>query len=159
MTQDVLESKKGMGKRVVGLAVVYLTLMSLMACFAVIPPAVNIYKTRDAYIATVHLKVDAGKVYGEVVSLAEKMERERKIKITNKAPEILFLEATDGRQTAAIKVNKVGARLSTMVITASIPDRKGESMALDKNREQELAVRITTNVCQALNQDCQLVQQ
>ena len=156
MTKDMLESKKGIGVRVVGLAVVFLALMSMMACFIFIPPAMNYYKTRDAYVATVTLKVDAGKVYSEVVSLAEKQQRERKIKITNKAPEILFLEATDGVQTAAIKVNKVGNGLSHMVITADIPDKKGVSMELDKNREKELAVRIATNVCQALNQDCQL---
>ena len=159
MMKNIFESKKGIGLRVVGLASVFLTLMSLMACFAVIPPIVNAYKTRHAYVATVTLKVDAGKVYSELVSVAEQESSERKIKITNKAPEILFLEVADGVQTAGIKVNKIGEGMSNMVITANIPDTKGVSMELDKNREKELAVRIATNVCQTLNQDCQLSKQ
>jgi hypothetical protein len=90
------------------------------------------------------------------IHAAEQKASERKIKITNKAPEILFLEVEDGVQTAGIKVNKVGEGMSNMVITATIPDTKGVSMELDKNREKELAVRIATSVCQAFNQDCQL---
>ena len=62
-------------------------------------------------------------------------------------------------QTAGIKVNKAGEGRSNMVITATIPDTKGVSMELDKNREKELAVRIATSVCQAFNQDCQLSEQ
>ena len=160
MMKDILGSNKGIGLRgAVGLAFVLLTLPSLMACFAFIPPIVNAYKTRDSYVATVSLKVKAEKVYSELVSVAEQKASERKIKITNKAPEILFLEVEDGVQTAGIKVNKVGEGMSNMVITATIPDTKGVSMELDKNREKELAVRIATNVCQAFHQDCQLSEQ
>ena len=159
MTKDVVESKKGIGLRLVGLALIFLTLMSLMACFVVIPPIVNAYKTRHAYVASVTLKVDAGKVYSELVSVAEQKASEGKIKISNKAPEILFLEVADGVQTAGIKVNKVGEGMSNMVITANIPDTKGVSVELDKNREKELAVRIATNVCQSFNQDCQIAAQ
>ena len=159
MMKDILESKKAIGLRIVGLALIFLTLMSLMACFIVIPPIVNAYKTRHSYVATVTLKVDAGKVYSELVSVAEQKASEGKIKITNKAPEILFVEVADGVQTAGIKVNKVGERMSNMVITANIPDTKGVSVELDENREKELAVRIAMNVCQTLNQDCQLGEQ
>ena len=159
MTKEILETKKGIGLRLVGLAVVFLTVMSLMACFVAIPPAVNYYKTRDAYVATVTLKVDAEEVYNAVVTVAEEKASEGNIKITNKAPQILFLEATDGVQTVSVKVNKVRTRQTNMVITANIPDKEGVSKELEKNREKELAARIMTNICQELNQNCTLVEQ
>jgi hypothetical protein len=159
MTKDVLESKKGIGLRLVGLGVVFLTVMSLLACPIIIPPAVNYYKTRDAYVATVTLKVKAEKVYDAVVTLAEEKARDGKIEITNKAPQILYLEATDGVQTVSVKVNKVRARQTNMVITANIPDKEEVSEELEKNREKELAARTTKNICQVLNQNCTLVEQ
>ena len=145
--------------RLIGLPVVFLTLMSLLACFAAIPPAVHYYETRDAYVASVTIKLDAEKVYSEVVSLAEQRQKEGKIKITNKAEQILFLEATDGVQTAGIKVNKTGKGLSNLVITSDIPKDEGMSEKLQKDREKELAVRIVRDICQALNQSCELVEQ
>ena len=159
MTREILESKKGMGVRLMSLPVVFLTVMSLMACFAAIPPAINYYKTRDAYVATVTLKVKAEKVYDAVVTVAEEKASGGKIEITNKAPQILYLEATDGVQTVNVKVNKVGKGISNMVITADIPDKEGVSEELEKNREIELAARAMKNICQALNQSCQLVEQ
>ena len=133
--------------------------MSLMACFAAIPPAVHYYETRDAYVASVTLKVDAQKVYSEVVSLAEQHQKEGKIKITNEAKNILFLEATDGVQTAGLKVNKVHKGISHLVITSDIPKHKGMSKKVQMYREQELAARIMRDICQALNQSCELVEQ
>jgi len=159
MRKDIFETKKGTGLRVAGLAVVFLTVMSLLACFAAIPPAVHYYETRDAYVASVTLKLDAEKVYSEVVSLAEQRQKEGKIKITDEAKQILFLEATDGAQTAGIKVNKAGKGLSHLVITSDIPKNEGMSKALQQDREKELAVRIVRDICQALNQSCTLVEQ
>jgi len=145
--------------RLIGLPVVFLTVMSLLACPIIIPPAVNYYKTRDAYVATVTLKVEAEKVYNAVVSVAEEKASDGTIKITNKAPQILFLEATDGVQTVSVKVNKVRTRQTNMVITANIPDKEGVSKELEKNREKELAARTMTNICKVLNQNCTLVEQ
>jgi hypothetical protein len=159
MWKEILQTKKGTGLRLVGLAVVFLTVMSLMACFVAIPPAVNYYKTKDAYVATVTLRVEAEKVYDAVVTVAEEKASEGKIEITNKAPQILYLEATDGVQTVSVKVNKVRKRETNMVITANIPDKEGVSEELEKNREKELAARTMTQICQVLNQNCTLVEQ
>ena len=159
MRKDIVESKKGIGLRLMSLPVVLLTVMSLLACPVIIPPAVNYYKTRDAYVATVTLKVKAEKVYNAVVSVAEEKASEGKIEITNKAPQILYLEATDGVQTVSVKVNKVRTRQTNMVITANIPDQEGVSEELEKNREIELAARTMTQICQVLNQNCTLVEQ
>ena len=159
MRKEILGNKKGIGLRLVGLPVVFLTVMSLMACFAAIPPAVHYYETRDAYVASVTIKLDAEKVYDAVVTVAEEKASDGKIEITNKAPQILFLEATDGVQTAGIKVNKAGKGLSHLVITSDIPENEGVSKALQEDREKELAVRIVREVCQALNQSCELVEQ
>jgi hypothetical protein len=119
---------------------------------------VNYYKTRDSYVATVTLEVEAEKVYNAVVSVAEKRANEGIIEIKNKAPQILFLEATDGVQTVSVKVNKVRTRETNMVITASIPDKEGVSEELEKNREKELAARTMKQICQVLNQNCTLVE-
>ena len=159
MRKEILESKKGIGLRLVGLPVVFLIVMSLLACPIIIPPAVHYYKTRDAYVATVTLKVEAEKVYDAVVTVAEEKASEGHIKIANKAPQILFLEATDGVQTVGVKVNKVRTRQTNMVITANIPDKEGVSKELEKNREKELAARTMTTICQVLKQNCTLVEQ
>ncbi len=159
MRKEILESKKGIGLRLVGLAVVFLTVMSLMACFVAMPPVMNYYKTKDAYVATVTLKLDAEKVYNAVVTVAEEKASGGNIKITNKAPQILFLEATDGVQTVSVKVNKVRKRQTNMVITADIPDKEGVSEELEKNREKELAARTMISICQELNQNCTLAEQ
>ena len=158
MKKVVLEKKRGMGVRVVGWAVVFLAVMSLTACFIAVPPLVHYYKTKDAYVATVTLKVNAEKAYDEVVSLAEKRVQEGKIKITNNAKQIMFIEVTDGVQTAGVKVNKVNERLSSMVITADIPASKAVSKELEKEREKELAAKIMRNICEGLNQSCQMVE-
>jgi hypothetical protein len=159
MRKEILESKKGIGLRLVGLPVVFLIVMSLLACPIIIPPAVHYYKTRDAYVATVTLKVEAEKVYDAVVTVAEEKASEGHIKITDKAPQILFLEATDGVQTVGVKVNKVRTRQTNMVITANIPDKEGVSKELEKNREKELAARTMTTICQVLKQNCTLVEE
>ena len=159
MRKEILESKKGIGLRLVGLPVVFLIVMSLLACPIIIPPAVHYYKTRDAYVATVTLKVEAEKVYDAVVTVAEEKASEGHIKITDKAPQILYLEATDGVQTVSVKVNKVRTRQTNMVITANIPDKEGVSKELEKNREKELAARTMTTICQVLKQNCTLVEQ
>jgi hypothetical protein len=159
MRKDIYESKKGTGLRLVGLPVVFLLVMSLLACPIIIPPAVHYYKTRDAYVATVTLKVEAEKVYNAVVTVAEEKASDGTIKITNKAPQILFLEATDGVQTVGVKVNKVRTRQTNMVITANIPEKEGMSKEFEKDREKELAARVMKNICQVLNQNCTLVEQ
>jgi hypothetical protein len=110
-------------------------------------------------VATVTLNVEAEKVYDAVVTVAEEKARDGKIEITNKAPQILYLEATDGVQTASIKVNKVSKKKTNVVITADIPDQEGVADELARNRERELAVRAMRSMCQALNQSCELVEQ
>ena len=159
MKNVVLGNMKGIGVRVVGWVVVILTLMSLMACFAAIPPLVHYYKTKDAYVGTVALDMKAEQAYSEIHNLAEEHVREGKIKITNDARQILFLEITDGVQNAGIKVNTLTDRQCNMVITADIPASKAESKELEKEREKELAARIMRTICQELNQNCQLVEQ
>lgn len=159
MTVVTTRSKDRIGLRLVGLSVVFLTIMSLMACFAAIPPLVHYYKTKDAYVGTVTLNAKAEKVYSEILSLAEKQEQEGKIKILNKAKEIQYIEVTDGKQTAGVKVNKVNKRQSTMIITANIPDAEGVSEDLERQKEKDLAGRIMKKICQDLNLNCQLVEQ
>ena len=97
--------------------------------------------------------------YYKLFFTKKQREKEGKIEITNKAKQILYLEATDGVQTASLKVNKVGKGISNIVITSDVPDTEELSEELEKDREKELAVRIVRDVCQALNQSCELVEQ
>jgi hypothetical protein len=159
MTVITTRSKDGIGLRLVGLSVVFMTVLSLMACIAAIPVAVHYYKTRDAYVATVTMNAEADKVYSEVLSQAEKRAEEGKVKILNKEKENQYIEVTDGVQTAGIKVNKVKEKVTNMVITANIPTAEGVSEELEKQKEKELAARIMTNLCQALSLNCELVEQ
>ena len=159
MSVITTRSKDGIGLRLFGLSVVFMTVLSLMACFAAIPLAVHYYKTRDTYVATVTMNANADKVYSEILSQVDKRVEEGKVKILNKEKENQYIEVTDGVQTAAIKVNKVEENLTNMVITANIPTAEGVSEELEKQREKELAARIMKNVCQGLNLKCELVEQ
>ena len=58
-----------------------------------------------------------------------------------------------------LKVNKVHKGISHLVITSDIPKHKGMSKKVQMYREQELAARIMRDICQALNQSCELVEQ
>ena len=159
MRKEILESKKGTGLRLVGLPVVFLIVMSLLACPIVVPPAVHYYKTKHAYVATVVLEVEPEEVYNAVLTVAEERVSDGTIKkITNKAPQILFIEATDGVQTVSVKVNKVRKGLSNMVITANIPDQEGVSEQLQESRKKELADGAMRRICQKLNKNCTLVE-
>ena len=129
-----------------------------MGCPFVIPPLVHYYKTKNAYVGTVALNMKAEQAYDEIVKMAEERVREGKIKITNNAKNILFLEITDGVQWAGVKVNTLTERQCNMVITADIPASKAVSKELEKEREQELAARVVRNICEGLNQSCQMVE-
>jgi len=83
---------------------------------------VIIYKSvkNKGYVATAEMAAPAERVYSATVSGAE--EKAPKIKIVKKEDENMFLEITDGVQTASVKVKKLDdAEKSEITVTASVP--------------------------------------
>jgi hypothetical protein len=143
-----------------GLSLVLLAAISLTACPAAIPLAIYYYKTHDNYVATAEVKVDAEKVFAAAVSLVEKRKEEGKIKdILTKDDSKLFLEVTDGRQKASAKVIPIKSGVSKLVVTADVPDTKEMSEELERQKEQELALRIMKNICDELGVNYQLIEE
>jgi len=95
-----------------------------MGCVAAIPIVVYYYNTDDNYVATAEVRRNADDLWLRVVRLAEKRveEAEGKIEILKKDNTQRLLEATDGTQTASVKVIPDGRRKSKVIITANVPD-------------------------------------
>jgi len=105
------------------------------------------------YEATAQMSATAEKVYSAVVSSAE--EKAPKIKIVKKEDENMFLEVTDGVQTASVKVKKVNdEEKSEITVTASVPKEEGQEKEARTEKEKELALRIVELLCAKLDVEC-----
>ncbi|MEN8753490.1 MAG: hypothetical protein AB1Z18_12050, partial [Desulfobacterales bacterium] len=93
----------------------------------------------------------------DLLRLAERRaaEMEAKLEILKRDDTERLLEATDGIQTASVKVIPEGRRKSKLIITADLP--KGEKKELDK--AQELAARIMKFLCEEAKAECKLVEE
>jgi O-acetyl-ADP-ribose deacetylase (regulator of RNase III) len=80
---------------------------------------------------------------------------EAKLEILKRDDTERLLEATDGIQTASVKIIPEGRRKSKLIITADLP--KGEKKELDK--AQELAARIMRFLCEEAKAECKLVEE
>lgn len=127
-----------------------------MGCVAAIPIVVYYYNTNDNYVATAEVRRNADDLWLAVVRLAEKRasETEGKIDILKKDNTQRLLEATDGKQTASVKVIPDGRRKSKVVITANVP--KGMENELAK--EKELAAQIMRHLCEEAKAECKLAE-
>ncbi|CAB1071706.1 hypothetical protein D1AOALGA4SA_1332 [Olavius algarvensis Delta 1 endosymbiont] len=127
-----------------------------LGCVAAIPIVVYYYNTNDNYVATAEVRRNADDLWLAVVRLAEKRasETEGKIDILKKDNTQRLLEATDGKQTASVKVIPDGRRKSKVVITANVP--KGMENELAK--EKELAAQIMRHLCEEAKAECKLAE-
>ena len=144
MRKEILESKKGMGVRVAGLAVVFLTLMSLLACFAAIPPIVD-YEHHHGYVVTVKVPVDADKVFQTALELAQSKPEVTVVKIQEKSRQIQTKELVSGKKSSAfIKVTQLDAKKSQLMVTGSIEEKNARKAA------RNLALQVVKNICDKL---------
>ena len=117
------------------------------------------YATKDkGYEATAVMPAPAEKVYSAAVSIAK--EKAPDIKIVKQEDENMFLEVTDGVQTASVKVEKAAEEgKSGITVKATIPKEEkgkeeGQEKDVRKEKEKELALRIIHLLCAKLEVEC-----
>jgi len=129
---------------------------SAMALIFLAP--VILYKASKGkgYEATAQMAVPADTVFAAAVSSAE--EKAPKIKIVKKEDENMFLEVTDGVQTASVKVKKASEEgKSEITVLASVPKEEGQEKEAKTEKEKELALRIVELLCNKLEVECTVV--
>ena len=143
------------GVRSVGLSAVFLAAIFFVGCIAAIPVAVYYFETDENYVAEADARKSPDELWPEIVQLAEKAKAEGRIEILKKDDTKRLIKATDGVQTAEIKVTPRGKRESRVTIIANVP--KGEER--EREREQELAARIMKRLCEEAKAGCKLVEE
>jgi len=132
--------------------------MSAMGLIFLAPVVAYKYATKDkGYEATAEMPAPAEKVYSAAVAAAE--EKAPKIQILKKEDENMFLEVTDGVQTASVKVEKAAEEgKSGITVKATIPKEEGQekekAKEMQKEKEKELALRIIHLLCAKLEVEC-----
>ena len=124
-----------------------------MAFIFLAPIAYKVLSKDKGYEAVAQLPVSAEKVYSAAVSSAE--EKAPKIKIVKKEDEKMFLEVTDGIQTASVTVKKAAEEgKSEIIVLASVPKEEGQEKEAKTEKEKELALRIVDFLCAKLEVEC-----
>ena len=116
---------------------------------------VIVYKSlkNKGYEAKAEIAAPAERVYSATVSGAE--EKAPKIKIVKKEDENMFLEITDGIQTASVKVKKLDdMEKSEITVIASVPKEEGQEKEAKIAKEKELALRIVELLYTKLEVEC-----
>jgi len=128
--------------------------MSAMGLIFLAPVVAYKYMKKDkGYEAIAQMPATPEKVYSTAVSIAE--EKAPKIQILKKEDNDMFLEVTDGVQTASVKVKKAGEEgKSEITVMASVPKEEGQEKEMQKEKEKELALRIVELLCTKLEVEC-----
>ena len=123
------------------------------------PIAIYKYSKKDkGYEAIVQMPAAPEKVYSTAVSMAQ--EKAPDIKIVKKEDENMFLEVTDGVQTASVTVKKAAEEgKSEFTVLATVPKEEGQEKEVQKNKEKELAHRIVYMMCTKLEVECTLTKE
>jgi hypothetical protein len=140
--------------------VAFLSILSViffLGCVAAIPIVIHYYGTDENYVATAEVRKNADDLWLAILRVAEKRkaESEGKLKILKRDDTERLIEATDGVQTASVKIIPEGRRKSKLIIIANVP--KGEEKELEK--EQELAAQIMKKLCEEAKAECKLVEE
>ena len=102
--------------------VAFLSILSViffLGCVAAIPIAVYYYNTDKNYIATAEVRKNADDLWLDLLRLVERRaaEGEGKLEILKRNDTERLIEATDGIQTASVKVIPESRRKSKLIIT------------------------------------------
>jgi hypothetical protein len=122
------------------------------------PIALYKYSKKDkGYEAIVQMPAAPEKVYSTAVSMVQTAPD---IKIVKKEDENMFLEVTDGVQTASVTVKKAAEEgKADITILASVPKEEGQEKEVQKDKERELAHRIVYTMCTKLEVECTLTKE
>ena len=137
------------------LPLLLLAAMLLGGCIAAVPIAIHYYQTEKNYVATATVQDNADAVWQAVLELKDEAETERGIKIVRQDETKRQIKATDGVQTAEIKVLDEGSRNSKIIVMADVPE---DDQTKELAKEKELAARIMKNICAKAKADCKLVE-
>ena len=151
--------KKSMYRRVTILVASMVMASFTMGLVFLAPIALYKYSQKDkGYEAIVQMPAAPEKVYSTAVSMAE--EKAPDIKIVKKEDENMFLEVTDGIQTASVMVKKAAEEgKSEITIMATVPKEEGQEKEVQKDKEKELAHRIVYMMCTKMEVECTLVKE
>ena len=125
-----------------------LTIIFMSACIAAIPLVINYTKSREQTVAKAEMPVPAEKGYRTALSVVEEMGEH----IVNKEDDQLFAEATDGIQTAFLKIMVVSREKSELNVVATLTAEMEKEEK--KKYEKELALRIIDRICERFNVKC-----
>ena len=153
-----LRKKSMYGSMLIMLASMVLA-TSAMALIFLAPIAAYKYMKKDkGYEAIAQMPATPEKVYGAAVRIAQ--EKAPDIKIVKKEDENMFLEVTDGIQTASITVKKAAEEgKSEFAVIATVPKEEGQEKEVQKDKERELAHRVVYMMCTKLEVECTLVKE
>jgi len=140
-------------QRSLGAFIVFVIAISLLSCIAAIPVAVKYFKDQNQTKAKAEMPVPAEKVYQTALSMAE----EKNLQILKKEDEKLYLEATDGVQTASLKAEAAGNDKSEVTVIATLPSE--EEKEKRKEGEKELTLRIINRICERLEVKCTIMKE
>ena len=132
---------------------------SAMGLIFLAPIAIAKYAKKDkGYEATALMPAPAEKVYSAAVSAAE--EKAPKVQIVKKEDADMFLEVTDGVQTASVKVVKASdEEKSDVTVKATLPKEEGQEKEAKTAKEKELALRIVELLCAKLEVECTITKE
>ena len=140
-------------KRELSLAVILVTALSMLSCIAAIPLVVKYVKEQNQTKAKAEMPIPAEKVYQTAVSMAE----EKGLQLLKKEDEKLYLEVTDGVQTASLKAVSMADGKTEITVVATVASE--EAKEKKKEQEQELALRVINRLCERLKEKCTIEQQ
>jgi len=144
MRKEILESKKGVGQKLLGGLFISLLMISLLGCPVVIPPIVD-YEHHHGYVVTVKVPVDADKVFQAALEEVQSNPAAAVVKIQERSRQIQARGVVSGKEGAAfIKVTQLDAKKSQLMVTGSIEEKNARTAA------RNLALQIVQNICDKL---------
>jgi hypothetical protein len=144
MTKEIFKTKDGFAQRLLGGLFISLLMISLLGCFAAIPPIVD-YEHHHGYVVTVKVPVDADQVFQAALELAQSKPEVTVVKIQEKTRQIQAEELVSGKKSSAfIKVTQLDAKKSQLMVTGSVKEKDARKKA------RNLALQIVKNTCDKL---------
>jgi hypothetical protein len=133
----------------------FVTALFMMSCIAAIPLAIKYAKSANQTKAEAEMPVPAEKVYSTAVDLA----KEKGLQIVKEEDDKMYLEVTDGVQTASLKAEADGSDKTKITVIATLPSQEGEEKEQRKEKEKELTLRVVNRLCEKLDVKCTIVKE
>lgn len=132
---------------------ILVTALFITSCVAAIPVAVKYVKSSSQTKAKAEIPLPAAKVYRTAVDLAKR----KGLRIVKREDEKLYLEITDGVQTASLSAVAAGNDKTEITVVATLPFQEGEEKEQREEKEKELTLRVVDRLCERLAVRCTLV--